>query len=137
MKTVVRGLVALALFIVGSAAHGVTYAATNRTLNGQPAGSALTDIANVSSRYGTSLKDAGSNFAVTIKGGNGGAATPEPGTGPLIATGPLWTFALVRQPSACHLCSRLIEGASPIGKSLKTTQAEVAFLMRWRHGETL
>ena len=33
MKTVVRGLVALALFIIGNTAHGLTYTATNKTLS--------------------------------------------------------------------------------------------------------
>ena len=100
MKTVARGLVALALFIVASAAHGLTYAATNKTLNGPSAGFTLADIVNVSFRYGTGLKHAGSNLAGTIKGANGGAVTPEPGTGALIATGPLWTLALARRPGA-------------------------------------
>ena len=100
MKTVARGLVALALFIVASAAHGLTHAATNKTLNGLPAGFTLADIVNVSFRYGTGLKGAGSNLAGTIKGGNSGAVTSEPSTGALIATGPLWTLALARRPCA-------------------------------------
>src|ERR1035437_3344960 len=33
MKTVMRGLVALALFIVGNTAHGLSYTATNKTLS--------------------------------------------------------------------------------------------------------
>src|SRR5438477_6255575 len=33
MKTVARGLVALALILIGSTAQGVTYTATNRTLS--------------------------------------------------------------------------------------------------------
>ena len=57
MKTVARGLVALALFIVASAAHGLTYAATNKTLNGPSAGFTLADIVNVSFRYGTGRGD--------------------------------------------------------------------------------
>jgi hypothetical protein len=80
------------------------------TLGGLPTNFTLADISDVSFQYGTSLRDAGLNLAGTTSGGNDGPVIPEPGTSVLIATGLLWTFALVRRPRVSPAFSRLPGG---------------------------
>jgi hypothetical protein len=68
------------------------------TLSQLPTDFTLADISNVSFQYGTSLKDPGPNLAGTIRGEGNNPVIPEPGTTTLIATGLLWSFALVGRP---------------------------------------
>src|SRR6266404_4024943 len=66
MKTVARGLVALALILIGSTAQGVTYTATNRTLSAS-ASFAVSDLKLVITLSNTATTDP-SNSADILTG---------------------------------------------------------------------
>ncbi|HXI83315.1 MAG TPA: XDD4 family exosortase-dependent surface protein [Verrucomicrobiae bacterium] len=63
MKTVARGLVALALIFVGGTAHGVTYTATNRTLSAS-ASFAVSDLKLVITLSNTATNDPGNSAEI-------------------------------------------------------------------------
>jgi len=63
MKTVVRGLAGVALFIVGNSAHGLTYTATNKTLSAS-ATFTVTKLKLVISLSNTATSDPGNSAEI-------------------------------------------------------------------------